>query len=491
MSPGTDPQGATATPDGSAAAGSADAVDGSVAPPCPELSVPVDRPLLDEPVPIRVTGVPGGKTVRLRATATWAGQRWQSTATFRPRPDDGADGPPTGTVDTRRAAPVTGTAGYGDETGADPRGLLWSMRPVEGDTLGGAGPAVAATDAATMRVELTAMLGDRVVDSTTVTRVVRSRGVEREAVGIEGVAGTLFRPAGGDRHPLVLLLGGACRPPPVPASVLASRGYATLALSYADGEDRPAPVEGVRLSTVARALEWFRDREAIADDRVAVVGFRKGGELALLAGATLDRVGPVVSVAGSGAAVQSLPDRFERPDAPWRIDVGTDPDPTSTAESAFLPWEATGEELASLVGDWCRRDPVRARPLYERGLWGVRSAVRQEATFPVERTDGPVLLVSPGDDAVWPAERLAEFAAARLSADADASYRHVTYSGAGHALTVPGLPTTTRGSRGTSIPGLALARGGRPAEDAAAEVDLWRRTLGTLSGELQTPNSDR
>ena len=65
-----------------------------------------------------------------------------------------------------------------------------------------------------------------------------------------------------------------------------------------------------------------------------------------------------------------------------------------------------------------------------------------EAVIPVEKVNGPVLLVSGGKDELWPSAPMAEAIIARLDA-AKFAHRHVhlTYPDAGHG--VGGPPSTT------------------------------------------------
>ena len=84
------------------------------------LTVLPDDSLFDEPLLIRVDGVPPGTEVFLEAEAEDAtGVPWQSRAVF------GAD--TDGSVNPAAQAPLSGSYG-----GTDQAGLLWSMAPMGG-----------------------------------------------------------------------------------------------------------------------------------------------------------------------------------------------------------------------------------------------------------------------------------------------------------------------------------------------------------------------
>ena len=56
----------------------------------------------------------------------------------------------------------------------------------------------------------------------------------------------------------------------------------------------------------------------------------------------------------------------------------------------------------------------------------------ERATIPVEKIQGPVLLVSGSDDQVWPSSALADIAMRRLEAhDFAFPFKHLRYEGAG------------------------------------------------------------
>jgi hypothetical protein len=97
--------------------------------------------------------------------------------------------------------------------------------------------------------------------------------------------------------------------------------------------------------------------------------------------------------------------------------------------------------------------------------------------------------VTGDDDRVWPAERLATRAMARLDAcEYPHSYEHLRLPGAGHDIKAPYHPTTERARRPFPLPGrpLTLDMGGTPAGYARADAQAWERTLATLDRGLRS-----
>src|ERR1700676_1992353 len=67
----------------------------------------------------------------------------------------------------------------------------------------------------------------------------------------------------------------------------------------------------------------------------------------------------------------------------------------------------------------------------------------QRASIPVEKTNGPVLLISAQDDALWPSTHFCELVMGRLDTyKFPYAYQHLNYKGAGHMINYPYLPTT-------------------------------------------------
>src|SRR5205085_1292601 len=122
--------------------------------------------------------------------------------------------------------------------------------------------------------------------------------VLRQPVRADGLVGTLFSPAGASRSPGILVLGGSEGGlPEALAALLASHGHATLALAYHGVEPLPKTFVEIPLEYFATAISWMRRQEQIEPSKLSVVGVSKGGELALLLGATFPEVKAVVGYA--------------------------------------------------------------------------------------------------------------------------------------------------------------------------------------------------
>lgn len=110
-----------------------------------------------------------------------------------------------------------------------------------------------------------------------------------------------------------------------------------------------------------------------------------------------------------------------------------------------------------------------------------RPADIDTARIPVERSSGPLLLLSGDDDHQWPAGPMAHEIARRMADHGRSSdVTNVVYPGAGHAFLVQEFfPPSAPGA-------VALFDyGGSPAADRVAGHDAWSRAVAFLGAKPQ------
>jgi dienelactone hydrolase len=363
--------------------------------------------LLDVPLRLEVGGAEGGAPVRLILSATGEdGVRWIGSREVRP------DG--TGSVSI------------------DGGPLLASLRPT--------GPRAAARDVGLvpdgkeLEVRLEATQGDRSLGTARATRrMVGPDVAARElTVARDGLAGRLWTGPNGDRRPVaVLSLGGSEGGfgSNHVERLLASHGYPVLQLAYFGEAGIPGELREIPLEYFRRALE--RLRADAAAERIVILGYSRGGELALILGS-----------------------RF-----PELVDGVTAYAPSSVVNSSLDCGPA-----------WTQRGrPLAAATCAEFGSTGPANA---SAIIPVERIDGPLLTVAGIADAVWPAASYAAAIADRLEEHHQPAAIQVVMPDAGHGVVaaIPYLPNEL---------GPADMPASRRA-DALARTAGWQRLLALL-----------
>jgi dienelactone hydrolase len=421
----------------------------------PQIEILPNPGFVDEPVAVRLGGVAPGTKVTLRAAVRDdAGREWESRGVYIATEDGRVD---TGVQESKA----------GSYRGVDPAGLFWSMS-LQGDAgaeratfcKNGAGP-----DRVTIMAEAD---GVRVASATLERHWLAAKSESRE-LNACGTVGWLFVPPGNERRAVVMVLGGSGGGYDLDkAAVLSRHGFATLAFAYFGVPPLPEWLHRVPLEYFAGAIEWLGGQPEIDASRIGVLGVSRGAELALLLASRFPQVRAVVAYAPSAVAWGSGGrDKATGEAIPcWMSNEEAIP---------FAPLPLRGFIARSAIPVGLLRRPVKFRNLFRSALRN-REAV-ERAAIPVEQTRGPILLVSGGDDRVWPAAPMAEMIVARLRSCAFAhTVKHLNYPRAGHGLRYPAMPTTARmsRSRGMKFP---ILFGGTASADAQAQTDAWRHSI--------------
>lgn len=436
--------------------------------------IEVDRPdaLADAPVRIRLSGFPADRPVRVEATMhALDGSTWRSYADFQA----GADG----MVDVSTAAPASGSY-----AGVSPMGLFWSMERLPG-AVPPVNPALILEPwsivlrAVAAGAQTSPGSGSAQAEATLLRRLA-APGVTRSLVSESGLVGTLFLPAVDASSPVrspgaaVLVLGGSDgRPLASFAALLASHGYAALALSYFKAPGLPESLAEIPLEYIEGAVRWMRTQPWLGDGFLAVMGRSRGAELALLSAALLEGIDAVVGYSASGLlhgsveAAAAATTAVDGSRAAW------------TFRGDPLPWLQEDDPVGDAGAARLRGDAIEETPVYSAWLRNARLVAR--SAIPVERIAGPVLLVSGADDALWPSEAMSEFACHRLRQHGHPRpVEHFVYPEAGHWIVLPHGPTLQSTAFAHPIDGRRYALGGTPRANAEAAADAWPKVLAFL-----------
>jgi dienelactone hydrolase len=403
-------------------------------------------------------------------------RRWISEAIFR------ADA--SGVVDLALQTPISGSY-----RGVSPMGLFWSMRLETQDS--SMRMTFAKKDLSPNRVMLEGAIDGRVVASSEMVRNFQAGETQTRdlKIGDDGLAngrgtgdvattiGKLLIPPGRGPHPAVVVFSGTGGGFDLDkAAVLSRHGFATLALAYFGIPPLPTWLHRIPLEYFEAALGWLRAQPEIDAQRIGVLGISRGAELALLLGAKFPEIHAVVAYAPSSVAWA----------AGGREKTTGEIIPSWTWQGSpvpFAPLPLRGFMWRSAIPVAVLKRAVMFRNLFRAGLRN-REAI-ERASIPVERIRGPVLLISGGDDHLWPAAEMSEAIVTRLEKHGFAHpVEHLHYPRAGHMLRYPYLPTTSRESGNTYLRGAKFSFGGTPEADADAQTDSWRRSIAFFKSSL-------
>jgi dienelactone hydrolase len=285
--------------------------------------------------------------------------------------------------------------------------------------------------------------------------------VRRTEVRTDDTVGVVFEPEDGSDHTAVMLGGSYGGIPEGLARRLAENGISAFALGYFGAPGLPPALIEIPIESLQRGIDLFRERFA-RGRAIGVVGFSKGAELALILAAHLaSAIRRVVAVAPSHVVWFGL-----KP-----------PGPDLDRRSLQSSWSWHGAPLPFLP---C---PPDIRPVFsERGLRTDvfcdpsrhGSEAVDAARIPVERSAGPLLLLSGDDDHQVPSAPMAKEIVQRMKDHGRGDdITSVVYPGAGHVFFVQDfMPPPGAGPQ--------YDFGGSTEADFHAGKDAWRLVISFL-----------
>jgi hypothetical protein len=136
--------------------------------------------------------------------------------------------------------------------------------------------------------------------STTLRRRFVQEGVRRTPVRENGLVASFYEPPQAGPHPALMILSGSGGGiPERAAQLLASHGYAALAVEHFGMAGLPATLSLNPLEYFGRAFEWLQAQRAVDGTKIGILRGSRGGELAFLLGATYPQITTVVAYAPS------------------------------------------------------------------------------------------------------------------------------------------------------------------------------------------------
>jgi dienelactone hydrolase len=310
---------------------------------------------------------------------------------------------------------------------------------------------------------ITARLNGAEIGSETIERTILDNRDSISTPVSPDLFAQFYAPAAGfpTPAPAIIVLGGSdggLSPYSLlTAALLASHGYATLVVAYFGDFGvlgrLPRTLENVPLEYFAKAIAWLREQPIVDSSRLGVLGFSRGGELALLLGAYYPEFSAVVSYVGSGYVMPGYD-----PGDPYTEDLQPAWTWGGNAVTAY-PASSWSDELVP---------PYASTPT-------ATPADLEAAEIPVEQINGPVLLISGESDAVWDSSTLSRVAWERLRRKEHPwPSQFLNYPGADHSIGAPYMPMAFRGGGS-----------GTPLTNHIASVNSWAAVLNMLEWRLR------
>jgi dienelactone hydrolase/uncharacterized protein (DUF2141 family) len=291
-------------------------------------------------------------------------------------------------------------------------------------------------------------------------------GVVRSEVREDGLNGLLYRPAGDHRVPALIVLGGSEGGLQAASGIgagFARHGYAVLTLAYFMEGDLPKSLENIPLEYFDKALDWLKKQPGIDPNAIGVMGGSRGSEAALLLASRRQDIRAAAAFSPSGIVWQGL--NFQNP-----MNMGP-------------AWTLDGKPLPFLIPDGMAYRPGAAMtPMFANVLGEART--RPDINIPVEKINGPILLISGKSDALWPSHEMSEKIVARAKAsNFGHTVQHLAYEAAGHMVFM-GDPTSGAAQSMARAPVNPML-GGTGEANMAAWQDNWPKTLAFFDAALK------
>ncbi|XP_075886496.1 acyl-coenzyme A thioesterase 1-like [Nelusetta ayraudi] len=416
----------------------------------PVLSVSPRRALVDEKLTVLVENLRPGLPVTLRSLHLSEDEHyWEAYGHY--------------ISNHRGAVSVADDLSFGGTyTGKEAMGLVWGMRPVPGshDALRFTKRNVCSPLLVNFSVYSSHHVGDfrelAPLASTLVERWYIAPGVQRIDVREKGVRATLFIPPGPGPFPALLDLwglgGGLLE---YRASLLASHGYAVMALHYIDSS-RVTSAD-TEMETFETAFSFLKDHPQVISDKVGMFGFSSGSVVTIF----LMAESAVVKASNMSCSiriicVQSVKVKFTLIKKGWGGEHcdGSNVDKIRVNEDGQQTW---AEGTRALLDD-------------------------PSCLVDVGKINFPLLLVNGCDDQNVVSTEYAKDMSQRMTA---AGKKHLltvlNYPGAGHLIEPPFSPHCRVARLNKKI---TLVHGGKTKPHSDAQEDAWLKILAYLRHHL-------
>nr|XP_056704822.1 bile acid-CoA:amino acid N-acyltransferase [Euleptes europaea] len=390
--------------------------------------------LADEPLKIHVTGLEPTQLVTLQASLTdERGVLFQARAFYWTDKN--------GQVDLERDA-ATG----GDYSGVQPMGLFCFLKPekpfsrlIKQDVMNT--PYKVRLDVFDS-FQLSSPPQNQALASQTVERWYAAPGVQRIPVRHGRVRGALFLPAGNGPFPGVIdIFGGIGGLVEFRASLLASHGFATLALAYFAYEDLPSALGPIDLEYFEEAAEFLLKHPKVRGPRLGILAICKGAEIALAMATYLPQIGATVCINGTNA-VYGYPLYYRDLCIP----------PILYKSECMLITGQGAADISNMLGD-------------------PRAKLSWDSVYPVERAQGKILFVVGESDGNYNSKAYATEIMERMKKLGKTHCTLLSYPKAGHLIEPPGSPFCYQ----SWLPFVSrpVLWGGEAQAHVAAEVHSW------------------
>ena len=226
------------------------------------------------------------------------------------------------------------------------------------------------------------------------------------------------------------------------AALLASHGFAVLALAFFAYKDLPKSFRDLDIEYFVEAVEWLASHDRVYQNGIGVVGVSFGAQMALQLAAECPRIAAAVAISSSHAILTPVKCKGKS--------IG------------YQKYWGKGENLKFVDED----------TLHFPGSYDIDSDVIKGVEIEVEKIKGKVLVICGNDDHCLESSKMATRMEMRLAQHRRPRFERVDYPGAGHLIEVPYMPVCTISFNKSY--GFYFLWGGKVVEHSAAQEHSWK-----------------
>jgi len=390
------------------------------------IKITPEKSFIDETVDIKISGLPKNQKVIIRAVSTDyycinAGMTeqgknsiWEAYGIFMTNSNSN--------IDLKNTAPIEGTYKT-----CNSMGLFYSMRIKELHKCTPTQKLHKVSENRSYNILFTVEINDRILASKKHTRLFCDETIKSETIVNKNLVARYFTSNKVEKRPAIIVVSGSdgrIEKAQAISEVFAAKGYSALAVCYF-GMERTSPyLNKIPLEIIKNAIDWLKMQDTVDENRIAIYGRSKGGELVLLAGSLFKELNCVIANVPSCYVYEGLKGTMPSHQSSWTY---------QNKELPFLKFSMT------LLVQMVIKQFLGQKNLM---LWMYKNLIKRgdinAASIALEKINGPILMLSSASDDIWPSLLHCEIASKRLSEkNFKYNYKHCTYEKSGHMLTLP------------------------------------------------------
>jgi pimeloyl-ACP methyl ester carboxylesterase len=296
------------------------------------------------------------------------------------------------------------------------------------------------------------------------------------SINQDGFKANYFKKGSGTGKTTIIILGGG----PYGdywGSEFANAGHIGLSLPYYREEGLPGKIEEISLVYFEKAVDWLISQPEVNRDKIIVMGGSTSAELALLLASTFpDKIKGVVALCPSSVS-------WSNTVFPW------------SSDEIKSKWMLDGQPIPYVAMEKIKgneTNKIETLSYWNKGLDDTLQV--RKAAIKVERIGGPILLITPVDDKVWPSVRMSDMIMKRREENNFRfKYENIKYENAGHTVmsqkyrSMANFPfnllsvTEDKGTMKIGDKVYEFEYGGTPEGNLAGQIDSRERIMEFLN----------